>query len=107
MTKVFEGPVVFVSAFSARKADRVRKVERFIKNTASRANRYSISSCKYIDALGMECSSNEMRVSALPSRCGNESEQHRCSGPLGGHSDLLAFDLAEIVVLESYNGAAA
>ena len=95
VAKVFQGPVVFVSAFSSKKVRWTREVERFIKRTASRDNLYCINSRKYIDALGMECSSKEKSFPALPGRCGNHTEQHRCNGPLGGHPDLVAFDLAE------------
>lgn len=95
VAKVFQGPVVFVSAFSSKKTGWRREVERFIKKTTSRDNLYSINSRKYIDALGMECSSNEKWFSALPGHCGNQTEQHRCNGPIGGHPDLVAFDLVE------------
>jgi hypothetical protein len=98
VTELFQGPILFVSAFSALKKSRTRKVERFIKNTTlakARNNLYSMDSRKYIDALGMECSSNEMVFSAVPGRCGNRTEQHRCSGTMGGHSDLVAFDIVQ------------
>jgi hypothetical protein len=95
VTKVFQGPVVFVSAFSAGKMSQTRKVERFINDTTSRDNLYSINSRKYIDALGIECSSNETAFSPLTGRCGDQTSQHRCNGPLGGHADLVAFDIVE------------
>ena len=43
-------------------------------------------------------------IGPVPSHCGNQTEQHRYSGSLGGHPDLVEFDLAEalcsILILE-------
>jgi hypothetical protein len=98
VTELFQGPILFVSAFSALKKSRTLKVERFIKNVTlakTRNNLHSMDSRKHIDALGVERSSNEKLVSAVPGRCGNRTEQRRCSGTMGGHSDLVAFDVVQ------------
>ena len=34
-------------------------------------------------------------IGPVPSHCGNQTEQHRYSGSLGGHPDLVVLHLAE------------
>ena len=95
VASVYKGPIIAVSMFSNRSmflADAKRManaVERL--QTKGRDNVHFISGRKYISDLG-ECGSNK-RLGT--DDCHEVGEFHRCNGILGGHPDLMAWDVIE------------
>lgn len=113
VAKVFDGPIVGVSMFGvqgigqAKTDDKTKK--SFSKN--HRTNVDVIRGRKYIDEIGLECGTDQF----LPNEDGGSdckemskkknkndntrpaNEMHRCVGSLGGHPDLIAWEVVEFL----------
>jgi hypothetical protein len=105
LTKVYQGPILFLGSFyqfESRMQEK-KQAQQVISDLAleGRNNLTFIDSRKYVQKLEHnECSSQEKYSIGT---CNQDPNSHRCTGKLGGHCDLVAFDLEEALhsMLES------
>ena len=93
VAKVYRGPIVSVSmfAFHGRKQERTDRFTQQVLLKKNRTNVHVISGRKYIDEIGLECGTD-----AYNGDC-DELAGHRCMGTLGGHPDLIAWEVVESI----------
>jgi len=92
---VYDGPIVAVSMFSNAKMPR-KAANGMLKNAKmlhrkGRKNVYYIDGRKYTSEVGEGGSQNQYKIRDSV----DAGETHRCHGALGGHPDLMAWDVIE------------
>jgi hypothetical protein len=97
-TRAYPGPLLVVSAFSSnrnREARRMIKELQAVRGATGRSNLAFAYGRRYMDAIGLECSSKSKK--GIPGDCRNDTGGQRCTGAHGGHVDLIAFDVVEFL----------
>jgi hypothetical protein len=97
VTKLYQGPILFLGSFYQfePRMQEKEQAQQVISDLVQegRNNLIFIDSRKYVQMLeNNECSSNEKYNGGT---CEQHPNSHRCTGQLGGHCDLVAFDLEE------------
>lgn len=95
----FPGPIIYVTMFvkSANEQDHAvtRKEIQAIRAEQSRTNIHFVEARQYID-MTRDCRGQErFNVSDCWPRGGTGGPTHECTGPQGGHVDLIAWDVIE------------
>ena len=97
-TQVFNGPMLFISMMADARSQQALAIRDTIREyrSAGRRNLWFISGRRYISKLKLEGATIYGNGDAdnLP-KTGRYG--HRCTGTLGGHADLLAFDVTEFL----------
>jgi hypothetical protein len=92
---IYNGPMLYVSMFSAYGQPELRDNMRVVKNTRrKRGNISVINGRKYINLLKMECGGDRYEMVGT---CTEKKNSHRCTGVKGGHPDLIAWEVAEFL----------
>jgi hypothetical protein len=95
---IYDGPMVYVSMFAAYGQSQFRDNDATMKNTrGTRDNISVINGRKYIDILKMECGSDGFNMVGSCKEDEEGKDAHRCLGVKGGHPDLIAWEVAEIL----------
>jgi hypothetical protein len=95
---IYDGPMVYVSMFAAYGQSQFRDNDAAMKNaTGTRDNISVINGRKYIDILKMECGSDGFNMVGSCKEGEEGKDAHRCIGVKGGHPDLIAWEVAEIL----------
>ena len=97
-SQVFDGPMLFISMMADARSQQALAIRDAIREyrSAGRRNLWFISGRRYISKLKLEGATIYGNGDAdnVP-KTGRYG--HRCTGPLGGHADLLAFDVTEFL----------
>jgi hypothetical protein len=103
--KVFSRPIVAVSMFAITDEARARKSRHDFTLEVPQNNNtvHFVDSRHYVNAVGLECGSDDKHIMGtchepgdiIPNSNRNPADMHRCAGPLGGHADLVAWDVIE------------
>uniref|UniRef100_A0A7S3L848 Alkaline phosphatase n=1 Tax=Amphora coffeiformis TaxID=265554 RepID=A0A7S3L848_9STRA len=97
-SQVFDGPMLFISMMADARSQQALAIRDAIREyrSAGRRNLWFISGRRYISKLKLEGATIYGNGDAdnIP-KTGRYG--HRCTGPLGGHADLLAFDVTEFL----------
>ena len=105
VAEVYSGPIVSMSMFSQRDRKRVNQTLTLMQQLQSkhkRDNLWFVDSRAYTSQLG-ECGSDDKLIVGTCHEPGdviqgsnrNPADMHRCTGPNGGHADLIAWDIVE------------
>jgi hypothetical protein len=95
---IYDGPMVYVSMFSVNGLSQLRDNMIVVKNaTGTRDNISVINGRKYIDLLKMECGADGFDMVGSCKEGNKGKGEHRCTGVKGGHPDLIAWEVAEIL----------
>mmetsp|Transcript_28682 Transcript_28682/g.80841 ORF Transcript_28682/g.80841 Transcript_28682/m.80841 type:complete len:215 (-) Transcript_28682:19-663(-) len=94
-------PIISVSMFALQDEYRAQSVRQEMR-TLNRDNLVFVNGRKYMNALG-ECGSDDKLVvgtchepgDVVPNSNRNPADMHRCTGPNGGHPDLIGWDIVE------------
>jgi hypothetical protein len=97
VAKVYQGPIIFLGSFYQyeRRMQEKKQALQVLSDLAleGRHNLTFVDSRKYVQMLeNNECSSDQKHSIGT---CKQGPNSHRCTGKLGGHCDLVAFDLEE------------
>lgn len=94
VAQVYSGPIVAVSMYAKSAEQQSNKTRAMVAELIreGRKNIVYIDGRKYIGELG-ECGSD--LKTGDPGHCNEGSPGHRCTGPKGGHPDLIAWDVIE------------
>jgi hypothetical protein len=96
----FDGPIVYVGSFSIGGEVQLRsslKVMSEANATSMRNNIYVMDGRKYVKILQLECAANGKNETGTCDEGDDSHKAHRCVGAKGGHPDLIAWELAEIL----------
>jgi hypothetical protein len=112
--RLYQNPILAIPMFAANDVARSRTSRaQFATEFPNRTNVHFINSRRYIDRLGLECGSDDKftvgschepgnhdgmvpnNTTNTSSSTRNPANMHRCAGPLGGHADLIAWDIIE------------
>lgn len=95
----FAGPIQFVTLFGSLEPARTKwaseQVIELARNQDPRDNVEFLDSRLYIEGLGMEGASEDRTEKSTVSH--NNVQAHRCTGSLGGHADLVTWDVTEFL----------
>jgi hypothetical protein len=103
VAEVYSGPIVSMSMFSQYDRKRVNQTLTLIQQLKhKRDNLWFVDSRAYTSPLG-ECGSDDKLIVGTCHEPGdvihgsnrNPADMHRCTGPNGGHADLIAWDIVE------------
>ena len=112
VAKVYRGPIVSVSmfAFHGRIQERTDRFTQQVLLKKNRTNVHVVSGRKYIDEIGLECGTDDVWINEngesdcneMSKNNNNNNEReannmHRCMGTLGGHPDLIAWEVVESI----------
>eukprot|EP00977_Amphora_coffeiformis_P029699 scaffold42409_cov214-Amphora_coffeaeformis.AAC.3 len=100
----FPGPIIYVTMFirSKNEKDHASTEQELhqIRMEQNRTNVYFVEARQYVDAT-LDCRGQErFNVSDCWSRPGTGGPTHECTGPNGGHADLIAWDVIEYLYQE-------
>ena len=104
IAEYFPGPIIYVTMFvqSQNEKDHSLTVQEIqqIRAEYNRTNVHFVEARQYVDATrdcrGQHC----FNVSDCWSRPGTSGPTHECTGPHGGHADLIAWDVIEYLYQE-------
>jgi hypothetical protein len=97
-------PIIAISMFAANDVARATASrDQFRHAFPNRTNVQFVDGRQHIDMLGLECGSDDKLTVGSCHEPGdivrnsnrNPADMHRCAGPLGGHADLIAWDIIE------------
>lgn len=105
----FAGPIIYVTMFvkSANEQDHdlTRQEIQQLRTVHNRTNVHFVEARKYIDATH-DCRGQErFNVSDCYPQEGSGGPTHECTGPQGGHADLIAWDVIEHLYRELGNNS--
>jgi hypothetical protein len=94
VAEFYSGPIVALSMYDKKVVKESNKTRATVEKMIGdgRENLVYIDARKYVGELG-ECGSDDK--SGKSARCDEKSPGHRCTGPKGGHPDLIAWDVIE------------
>jgi hypothetical protein len=96
LANIYQGGIVTVSMFAPRDQYVLTTgldTMNYWRNQTNRANIQVVDGRKHIEAMGVECGSDDP---ITVGQCDNINKvAHRCCGPAGGHADLVAWDVIE------------
>lgn len=98
-TRAYPGPLLVVSAFSSNRNREARcmvKELQAVHDATGRSNLAFSYGRRYMDAIGLECSSKNKK-GIPPGDCRNDTGGQRCTGSQGGHVDLISWDVTEFL----------
>jgi len=109
VAKVYKGPIISVSMFGVQGESEERlsnNTQKSLLKYKHRENVRVVSGRKYINDLGMECGTDlyssegqgdctENKKKKIKDDSRQADHMHRCTGLLGGHSDLIAWETVE------------
>jgi hypothetical protein len=95
---IYDGPVVYVSMFALYgRSELLTSLEVLENARSTRDNISVIDGRKYIDVLKLECGAEGHNMVGSCTEGNEGREAHRCIGVKGGHPDLIAWEVAEIL----------
>ena len=105
VAEVYSGPIFSVSMFAARgKHEHQASLTTMevLQREKNRTNIHVIDGRKYIKAIGYECGSDLYKSIGECLEMTDETprlanEMHRCAGNMGGHADLIGWEVVESV----------
>lgn len=94
---IFEGPMLFIGMMADNRMEQAYAIRDKIREykAAGRRNLWFIMGRRYISKLKLEGSVNTDGDADNKPKTGKHG--HRCTGALGGHADLLAYDVTEFL----------
>jgi hypothetical protein len=104
LARLYSRHILAVTMFASSDMPRAQKhLEAFQKEFPGRSNVVPIHFRKYIERLGLECGSDDKYTLGTCHEPGDKNlkstrspaDMHRCAGALGGHADLVAWDVVE------------
>ena len=96
----YDGPIAFISMFAKYRDDDIAVAKAQVEELQkTRPKLEYLDARRYINEMGVECGAPK-QADSLPD-CDNSEysgeKYHRCVGLLGGHPDILAWDVTEFV----------